>query len=265
MQQLRWYFVVPIAVVLLSVDVLAEDEFGYEFRVGGQHTDNPFRTEVDQIDESIFISGLKLTASKETSRFSGSIDSDFEYRHYVDGSFDDENTSSLKADAAFFMVQNTLSWVATNTFGVLISDPFQPETPDNRENINVFGTGPDLDIRLGSRTTLRFGGRYRNVWLEKSDNDYNALEGNIALIGALSPNRSMSLNFSSSRIEFDDTELNSNFDRLSAYIQFFSRASRGTISLDAGYNEIHDFGEVFSSVLARLSISRNISASSSIT
>ena len=38
-------------------------------------------------------------------------------------------------------------WAADN-FGQVLDDPFQPATPDNRENINYLTTGPDLTFAL---------------------------------------------------------------------------------------------------------------------
>lgn len=268
-QTLVWSYIrtIPslIAALLCGQIVIAEDNFEYEIRLGAQHTDNVSRSDANEIDETILTPGAKLSGSKETRRFRGTLDSDFEYQHYLDGTFGDENTSSVNAEAEFDLVEDVLSWVATDSFGVLLSDPFTPEAPDNRENINVFTTGPNLDLNLGARTVLRIGGRFRNAWFEESESDYDELAGSLALIRTLSRNRSLSLNFDAGRTEFDNTELNSNFDRNSVYLDFSSRMSRGAFNLEVGYNALHDFGEVSSGLLAGLSISRNVSASSSFT
>ena len=90
------------------------------------------------------------------------------------------------------------------------------------------------------------------------------MSGTLSLERAINQNRSVSLNVSADRVEYDDLTFNSNFDRQTAYVGFSSRVSRGEVQLSLGVNELHDQGETFSGTLANLSVNRRLSEISTV-
>jgi len=259
--KLKLHMLLPIICAIFSEHSVGA-ELEYEIRAGAYYSDNVRKADIMQQEETIGLIGLQLDASHESRRVEANLLSDLEYRDYLDDSFDSENIGSVNADVLFKISPDTLSWVVENYYGTLQSDPFRANTPDNRENINVFSTGPDLTLRL-PRGAFRISGRYESRYFEVSDIDNDVLGGTVSLVRIFSPNRSVSLNVSADRVEFDDTTVNSDFDRQTAYLGFNSQNSRGSIVVNLGINEIHDFGEVSRGTLVGISWSRNITARSS--
>ena len=246
------------------VSPVAEADVDYELRVGGAFTDNVRRNDLAIEDQWVAIAGLKFDASRESTRFDGSFLADLQFNKYMDDAFENENLSSFELDAEFKLAPDVFHWVVFDKFGVLQQDPFRADTPENRENVNLFETGPDLTVRLGDQGSAKLGGRYRSNKFEISNIDNTTVTGSLSLSRALSPNRILSLNGSADRIEFEDSVAYSDFDRKSAYLGFTSKISNGSLTLNIGVNELLIEGETYSGTLMGLSWSRQLTNISTI-
>ncbi len=243
----------------------ASAELTYEVRIGASYSDNIRRSDADEEDETIAVGGLNVDWAAESRRFTGAFDADFEYRDYLDDTFESDNVSSADLNLEFKAAPDVFHWVVDNRFGTLRRNPFDAETPGNRENVNRLSTGPDFFARLGRKTRLAIQGRYASTNYEESDADSETLDGTVSLQRAVSPNRTLSLNLSAARVEFDDVQGTSGFDQYSAYVSINSEISRGTLRASLGANEVHDRGDVFSGTFAELEWARQLSSLSRLT
>jgi hypothetical protein len=244
----------------------AADPIEYEIRVGVIRTDNVLRTDVDEVEETIALLGLNLDVQHERRKIDASLLTDLEFRTYTANTFDDDIIGTLNADLNLHFVPETFSWVFVEQFGQLNSNPFQPDTPLNRENVNRFSTGPDFRLRMGSSTAIEVGGRLYLNDFEISDIDNEVLEATISLARALSPHRSLSLNVTGSSVEFDNSEIGDtgffrDYDLKSAYFGFESEAARSSVTVNLGVNEIERNGETFDGDLIYINWDRDISSS----
>jgi len=247
-----------VSVTLFATNVAVAD-VEYELRVGVSRSDNVARTDTLEIEETIALAGLILDLQHDSRRVEASIVTDLEYRNYTDNTFDDEVVGSLSADLVLHLAPDVLSWVFQDRFGNLQTNPFQANTPENRQNINQFSTGPDLRMRIGSSTAIEVGGRYSSTRYEVSDIDNDVFGGRISLVRALSPRRSVSLNVTTDRFEYDNTALNSDYDRQAVFFGFESEISRGSLIVNLGYSELHDNGEVVGGSLINIAWDRELS------
>ena len=83
----------------------AADPLEYEIRIGAMRTDNVFRTDADEIEETIALVGLNLDGQHETRRLDASLVTDLEYRKYMDDTFDDDVVGELDAKLNFHFVR----------------------------------------------------------------------------------------------------------------------------------------------------------------
>lgn len=255
---------VPAISLICGVHFAHGAEVDVEYRLGGTYSDNARRTAPNESSDTIATAGLWLDVSEVSRRFDGTLTINVDHNVYTEDTFEDETIVSLAGKAEIKLAPRIFSWIVTNNLGQLNTDPFQPDTPINRENVNRFSTGPRLNLRLGDVTALELGGQYRNTWFEIGNFDNDVISGNISLVRALTKARSISINVTASRIEYDDSGLYSSFDRQSAFLAIQSRISRGTLNVEIGVNEIHDRGTTSDGILARLFWSREISSASSV-
>ena len=218
----------------------ADVSLDYQYEVGAAHTNNINRTPTDGIDETAGLIGLALDLEADTRRLDASIELDLERRIYTKDTNDDETLGALDAALQFSIVEGILAWQATDAFGQVLNDIFAPDNPQNREDVNVFSTGPVLTLPFNGTNRMLISAVYRDVSYEDSPQDNDALAGEIAFVRSLNANRTFSLNLNSAAIDFDRLG-DPDFDRHSASIQFSSNTSRSSLDVELGRNRV-DFG-----------------------
>lgn len=239
-------------------------ELSYDISAGARYSDNIRRSADQEIDETAAVLGLQLDWTHESNRSVSAIRTDIEYLDYVDGIVPNETVGSANANLDLSLVKDFFDWKTEGQIRTLVGDPLQPDNPLNRENVTQLSTSPELHFRLGKRTTIEVISRYRLNSFEVSDIDNDVFSGQVGLVRALTPFRRLSLNLLAERVEYDNTQINSNYDRQSATVGFSSEISKGTLDANIGWNEIHDNGTVLDGVFADFSLSRKISARSTL-
>jgi len=234
-------------------------EFHYGAEVGVGTSDNIRRVPTAEESETILTTGIELAILRNEGRLHADVDVDLSYYDYQDNAYDGEVTGMANADLRYLFVPGRFEWVLVDSFGQSELDPFAASTPDNRENINYFTTGPDITARIGSAGSLTLFGRYSATQFEESDFDDERLLGGLSFARELSARSNVSLNATAERVEFDDETVGSNYDRQSAFLRYEIEGARTTIAAEAGYTEIHDNDSTSSSPLFELDISRNLS------
>lgn len=241
-----------------------EARFGWSASVGATHTDNIGRTSVNEESETSGDLGLRFDWSRPEGRLRADAGADLLYRTYLDDRYDDELTGRLNGTLTYALVPERLSWVIEESYGQTLIDPRAVDNPGNRQNTNVFSTGPDLILGLGPRTNLTVSGRWTDASFEASNTDNRRLTGAASLARRLSAASYLSLNGSATRVEYDDDSFNSNYDTHSAYLGFGVEGARTSVSLQAGYTSLHDFGESEGGPLLNVDVERRVTPRSTL-
>lgn len=252
-------------VMALIVGGPAHAELQASAEAGVGYSDNIGRDSGDEIDETIGTLGLDLAWSERTRRLRGDANVDLSYFEYLDNTFDSELVGTANGLLALGIIPETLQWVAEDSFGQAQGDPFAATSPENREDLNYFSTGPDLTLRLGSTGFGRLFGRWAATTYETSPLDAERTTAGVALGRRASPRSEVTLNAVAETVDFDNKS-NTDFDRDSAFIGWNLDASRTAIDAQLGYTWLERDGEddKTGSALVNVSISRDLSASSAL-
>ncbi len=149
-----------------------------------------------------------------------------------------------------------------DSFGQAQSDPFAASTPDTRENLNYFSTGPDLTVRLGSTGFGRLLGRWSSTTYEDSPLDADRTTAGVAIGRRPSSRSELSLNAVTESVDFDDAQ-NTDFDRDSVFVGWELNASRTMLDANVGYTWLErDGSDKEGSALISINVSRELSAAS---
>ena len=257
-------FCISVLAVLFLSDAATAYDLDYELRIGVGHSDNIARTETNPIDETVGVLGVMLDYSHVTSGIDLSINGDVEYRNYLDDTFSNDTFGSINSDLIVTVSPRFMTWGVEHRFGHVVLDPFAPETPRTRERVNTISTGPNITIPVGNANSLGVTSRFSSNSYSETDIDNDTLSGQISFARAISSARTVSLNVSAVRVDFDNALFNSSFDRQSAFFEFDSQNSRGSINARIGINELHDQGVAQEGELIELSIERQLSTRTSI-
>jgi opacity protein-like surface antigen len=254
-----------IAALLAAPMAANAVDFAYQANAAVGHTDNISRTAANETDETIASAGLQFSLGQFGPRLQADLTGNFAYYDYLDDTYDPELMGSFAGNVLLNFVPERFTWMIADNFGQVLSDPFQPATPDNREDINYLMTGPDLMFALGSQTRLRLGARYALTTYETRPFDSTSTSGEIQISRMLSSASSVSLNARAQQTEYDESALNADYDRNEAFLQYSATGARTILTIDAGYTELKREADSSSDsgMLLRVDVSRRLSASSS--
>jgi hypothetical protein len=225
------------------------------------HTDNATRVNSSEITDTIGSIGGHIEVSGEGSRISGRLRGNGRLRSYFDDTYDDDFLGSGAADLQVNLLGEALTWAFSDEFGQVLTDTFEPSTPDNRENLNVFSTGPDLRIRLARGTEAVIRGRIEDASYENSDSvDSQQLSADIGLVRHLSSSTAWSVNASSSTVDYDAPG-NSGYDQQELFLRLESASTKQTLTADIGAGFLGGGDQSDETLMVRFDWMRHISAS----
>ncbi len=245
---------------LLSLPVFGADlDWGIETTVG--HTDNATRVSSNEVSDTIGSIGGHIDLTRAGSRINGRLRGAGSFRDYFDNTYSDDFLGSGAADLRIGLIGESVTWSIDDTFGQVLSDVFTPSTPDNRENVNIFSTGPDFRLHLGRSTEMVIRGRYQDSSYQNSDSiDNQRVTGDIALIRRTSPAVAWSLNASASNIDFSSAG-NPDYDEQEVFARLESTSAHQTLTVDLGIGFLDGGEQTDQAALVRINWTRKLSPS----
>jgi hypothetical protein len=257
--------VVPATLLLLVATSNSQAAApGYEISVGVVETDNVQRLPSGGTSDTILDQEINFTWHDQRPRLNTDIDADLSHLTYVPHTFSDEVIGNFIGKARAALVPQYLFWNISDNFGQSNANPTQAVTPENRENINYFSTGPEAVLPLGGQNLLDLKATYGKVYYQKSPFDNSRVGGGLGFIHLLSARTEVSLNVNDERIKYSNDTLNPDYDLQQAFAHFDARGNRTTLGVDLGYGRAVDPNSSPGNLIARLELSRKISASSAI-
>ncbi len=258
-----WRLAFCLALFIVLEQAEGASDLDLELEVGIGHTDNitriPDTIMIPAIEDTMYYAGLSLLYEQESARSDVDVRAALSYVDYKGGPYEGEMLPGLDASALFRITENSLRWFIQGNVGQQSIDPFVPITPDNRENITYFTTGPSFLIPLGTRFSMNMDAWYSAVNYEEQALDNDRTGARLALIRHISPSRSFSLNFQRERTEFDEELLYPPIERFGAYFQFETEGSRNELLIDLGWNTSERSGVKSEEPLVNLEWQRRMS------
>lgn len=239
----------------------ADADLYWSLRGGLEYTDNAGRASVDEQSETVGIAGFALGLNTDRPRLDAGVDANLEYREYLDDTFDSEVVGGVDGLVSYAFIPERFVWVLTDNFAQISNDRSSADTPDNRQNVNYLSTGPDITVPVGARSFVQLSGRYSDTYYEVSDADHEGLTGSLALGRRLSDITEVSLNGSTTEVEYDD-EAFAEYRLDQAFLRWSAVSERTTFILDGGYNVVEQDDDDSGGALARLDFSRAVTTRS---
>lgn len=238
-------------------------DFAYEASLGAGHSDNIGRTPTNEQSETIASAGLRFSLDQVSSRVQAHSVADFAYLDYLDNTYDADFVGNAIVGARFEILPERFEWHVADNFGQVLSDPFAAATPDNRENINYFSTGPGFTFPIGARNFVRADARYSKVNYEDSPFDSDSVSGQLGVGHVFSSASRVSLLGRKEDVDFTQEGSRGDYKQTDAFIQFSADGARTHLAVDAGYTELElDDAESQDGLLLRVEASRRLSGSS---
>jgi hypothetical protein len=245
--------------------IAATQSFTYGVDAGVAETDNVALVATDRVSQTIAIADADFDFKQRSRLLDADVKGNFTYLDYLQGAFNNQLIGRFDGIGHFALIPDRLTWALQDDFGQSALDPFTATTPTNLENINYVSTGPDLTLRLGGTSFLNMGARVSRVQYETSPFNSDRLSGNIAWGLQFSALSSVSLNADTQKVNFENTVLNTDFDRTDAFARYEIHGARTDLSVDLGATTITQSGASTTGGLGKIELSRNISPAAKLT
>jgi hypothetical protein len=257
----------PIALVsTLALASAAEAEtLTYGADVGVAQSDNVTLAPTNKVSQTMAVADVDFDVKKQSRLLDVDAKGNFSYLDYLQNAYDSQLTGRFDGLAHYAIIPERVIWALQDNFGQAALDPFTPTTPQNLENVNYFSTGPDVNFRLGSTSFLNLSARYARTTYATSPYNSNRGFGSLAWGLQLSSLSSVSLNADTERVQFENTVVNSDFDRSNGFVRYSIQGARTELSADLGGTRITQNGASTSGGLGKFELTRKISAAANLT
>jgi hypothetical protein len=235
-----------------------------EIGVGAIYTDNIRLAPSDTQSDTIGVLTTDFVLHEATRRLDADVAADLQYLTYQHEIYSNEVFGNLTGYGKFAVIPGRLDWVVQDNFGQQQITPGSPVTPLNLENINFASTGPDVNVPLGSQLNAQFSGRYSKVSYQLDDLNNNRAAGSAALVHPLDATSNASLNVATERVSYDDSVANPDYTTRQGYLHYDAQGARSKLDADVGYDDATIMGKKTGGALARVDLTRTLSASSSL-
>jgi hypothetical protein len=237
--------------------------YGVDAGIG--ESDNVTLVSTDKINQTIAVADADFAIKEQSRLLDVNAKGAFTYLDYLQNAYGGQLLGRFDGVAKVAIVPERFTWVAQDDFGQAALDPYTAVTPTNLEQVNYFSTGPDLTMRLGSVNFASFSARYARAQYQTSPYNSNRALGNAALGHDLSASSTVSLNVAAERVMFANTVVNTDFDSGSGYVRYALHGARTDFTGDLGATRISQAGESTTGGLAKIILSRTLSAASTLT
>ena len=263
MNSLSRYFV--LSPVLLFVAGQAEAvNVSYAIDSGVSYSDNIFRSEANQVKDTVVSIGGSIDVVDESSRNDFVLGLNVARLNYKDNTFEDEIISNVDLASSWSLVDDAFTWDVDGYFGQQAINAFAVRTPDNLQDTGFLSTGPDLIVRFTNLDTLTIGYRYNDFYAERTDADYQSNLINVSLDRRLSPIFVIGLNASHDDLVYEDTT-NDDFEDTRYFISLGGSSVSTQYSLELGQINIRfEDGTEAENSLKRFSIARQMNRNNNI-
>ena len=239
--------------------------FTYGADVGIGESDNVTLVDTNKVSQTMAIADLDFDLKDQSRRFDVDAKGNFSYLDYLQNAYSNQLLGRFDGKADVALIPEHVTWVLTESFGQAQIDPFVATVPTNLQNINYVATGPDVALRLGPTVFLDLSARYAKSTYQTDPFDSNVINASAALGRALSAQSSISINGSFERALFENTDVNTDFNRSSVYAHYEIQGARTNLTANLGATKVDQGSESFTGPNAKLQLSRKLSSASTLT
>lgn len=235
-------------------------ELSYTLGYAGEHSSNVRRAPVLEEDEIINSLMVGLSYRDEGRSFQSQVATSAEYRDYRRDTY---------ADEALLFLDGTAVWSPAPHFSWTIADSYRnvpisrnlPDNPENRDNTNVFATGPSFNWRLSPVDTLTTDIRYGRFDAEELEIDNDRYSGALRWMHQHSTLAQTSINYEYMDVDYEDDVENFDYKRQDFFYRGQFQRSRNQLTLDLGWTDIRREGlPAIDGSLLGLTWSRDVSS-----
>ncbi|MBS93012.1 MAG: hypothetical protein CL799_01005 [Chromatiales bacterium] len=239
-----------VAILAGTGGIVHAAEVTWELGLDTRYTDNINMIPGDGLDELSVVPSASLIFESDTPRLYANLEGLVRHYNYTKDTNSNETQYFGDIVLDFHLVPDLISWRIEDHLSnePIVSDA--PDVPDNRQDVNVFFTGPEFTFRMGQRNRIDLvGGVIRTSAEETSEFDSDRNIGRLAYVHSVSNRFDLGLSGEWEDVEFDELVdsplgiVSGDYDRTDAYATASFRRGSNTLELEAGASDL-DYEEL---------------------
>jgi hypothetical protein len=232
-----------LCLLLLGALVLsASPHAAYALRIDyvvdltAERNDNVLLTSDDPIALTVLRPGIGFDITHDSSTVQTRISGRAEYRRYGDGRFDDVVDGALTGRLNWVAVPDRLNFTLVDSLALQPVDTLAPDTPGNRQQVNVLSAGPTLSFDWGAGWRGATELRYVRTDAEVTEIfNSNRIDLTLRAIKALSATSRLAFNVQTQRVNFQDDATARDYARWELFARYTRKLNRFDLAVDLGY------------------------------
>ncbi len=216
-----------------------EDHFRYTLWAGLELSDNRLRSDTQRESEVLSIPQLDFSLHRSTDRLRARGDGVLRIEHSLRGSADLRVRARLGLMLDWSLLPQRLYWTFQNAASVAAIDPLAADGADNRQQTNVFLTGPVLTVGNPDGWSSRMEARAARASAEESgDFDHDRYTVAASLLRRSDAVRTWSLGVEHGDIRFDRNSRRADFQRQDVLVSYDHQLPQLGLNLVVGHTWI---------------------------
>jgi hypothetical protein len=227
------------SVLLVSPHTAHALRIDYVVDLTVERSDNLLLTENDPIALTTLRPGIGFEITHDSSTLQTRISGRTEYRRYGDDRFDNVVDGALTGRMNWVAIPDRLSFSVVDSLALQPVDTLAPDTPGNRQQVNVLSAGPTLSFDWGAGWRGATELRYVHTEAEVTDLfNSNRIDLTLRAIKPLSATSRLAFNVQTQRVDFQDETTARDYDRTELFARYTRRLSRFDLAVDLGYSRL---------------------------
>lgn len=198
-----------------------------------EYSDNVLLNPVAPVSDLTHYVNVGVFYEQTGKQLEASILADVQYRHYTNGSLEDDVLPKIDAKQTWFLSPGRFHWYIQDRLSQQDIDPLGAPIATNQETLNVFTIGPTFIARLSPVDALELDARYTNTFYSKTFSDSDRTAGALRWVHTISPITTLTTRLEAHGVAFIHP-INEDYNVYEAAVGLTSKKRLTTISIDAG-------------------------------
>lgn len=139
--------------------------------VAAEYTDNVGLVPDDTVSDVIAVGYVGAQILENAGPLTYEAITTFNYQHYTQNDFQDQQYLNLFANANWEMIKNHFNWFLSDVYDQRTVNRLDPNTPDNLQSSNAFIFGANIGSQISPRQTFTLTPSFSQYYYEKSTAD----------------------------------------------------------------------------------------------
>jgi len=167
--------------------------------------------------------------------------------NYKNDPSQDTTELDLALNTLWIVNPNRFEWLVSDVYTQTLINPLLSDSQSNREDINIFTTGPNYYLRLNSRHNINFDARFENIYYSSTNGDSDRISTALGWVYRVNSAVTNSLIAEFATLDYKDNTLN-DYGRNDLFVRVAYQRGRNRFIAEAGVTKLEfesqgDFSE----------------------